>query len=115
MLGALATQLTIAREHALLGDYNSSQVYFDGVLSQISRYGNDWMLPQCSTVVTVYTNSLPCRHLQHMDDAFTRSKWQACRRALQAEQDLVKNISKEIAGLEGPSAVAAPAQVSCAP
>ena len=40
MLGALATQLTIAREHALLGDYSSSQVYFDGVLSQISRYGN---------------------------------------------------------------------------
>ena len=40
MLGALATQLTIAREHALLGDYSSSHVYFDGVLSQISRYGN---------------------------------------------------------------------------
>ena len=66
---------------------------------------------QHSCHCTAHTNSLPCRHLQHMDDAFTRSKWQACRRALQAEQDLVKNISKEIAGLEGPLAVAAPAQV----
>ena len=37
-LSAVSTQLTVAREHALLGDYNSAVVYYAGVLSQVDRY-----------------------------------------------------------------------------
>lgn len=31
-------QLTVAREHALLGDYTSAMVYYAGVLAQLDRY-----------------------------------------------------------------------------
>ncbi len=37
-LSAVSTQLTVAREHALLGDYSSAAVYYAGVLSQVDRY-----------------------------------------------------------------------------
>ncbi len=37
-LSAVSTQLTVAREHALLGDYSSAVVYYAGVLSQVDRY-----------------------------------------------------------------------------
>ena len=33
----LQHQLQVAREMSLLGDYNSAEVYFDGVLSDMSK------------------------------------------------------------------------------
>lgn len=37
-LSSVSAQLTVAREHALLGDYSSAMVYYAGLLSQIDRY-----------------------------------------------------------------------------
>ena len=36
-LNAAADQLQIAREFAVLGDYSTARVYYQGVLSQVSR------------------------------------------------------------------------------
>lgn len=36
-LSAVSDQLTLAREYAMLGDYDTSLVYFDGVLSLLSK------------------------------------------------------------------------------
>lgn len=36
-LSAVCDQLTLAREYAMLGDYDTSLVYFDGVLSLLSK------------------------------------------------------------------------------
>jgi len=37
-LRAAGDQLRLAREFAVLGDYDTSRVYYQGVLSQVSRY-----------------------------------------------------------------------------
>ena len=37
-LSSVSAQLTVAREHALLGEYSSAMVYYAGLLSQIDRY-----------------------------------------------------------------------------
>ena len=37
-LNAAADQLTIAREHAMLGDYDTARVYYQGVISQVARH-----------------------------------------------------------------------------
>lgn len=36
-LCSVSSQLTVAREHAILGEYSSAKVYYAGVLSQIDR------------------------------------------------------------------------------
>ena len=36
-LNAAADQLQIAREFAVLGDYDTARVYYQGVLTQVSR------------------------------------------------------------------------------
>ena len=36
-LAAALPQLTTAREHALLGEYPSAMVYYEGVLAQITK------------------------------------------------------------------------------
>ena len=36
-LSAVTTQLTVAREHALLGEYTSAEVYYEGVFLQLER------------------------------------------------------------------------------
>ena len=46
-LSAVSTQLTVAREHALLGDYSSAVVYYAGVLSQVDRYLSLFTLVLC--------------------------------------------------------------------
>ena len=42
-ISTLSTQLTVAREHALLGDYGSAGVYYAGAVSQIDRYGTAYI------------------------------------------------------------------------
>ena len=37
-LTSVTAQLTVAREHALLGEYTSAMVYYAGVLAQVDRY-----------------------------------------------------------------------------
>lgn len=36
-LTGVADQLTLAREHALLGSYDAALIYFDGVIAQINK------------------------------------------------------------------------------
>ena len=36
-LATIASQLKVAREQALAGEYASAQAYFEGVIAQISR------------------------------------------------------------------------------
>ena len=36
-LSSINSQLTVAREHALLGEYTNALVYFEGVIGQINR------------------------------------------------------------------------------
>ncbi|KAK9815628.1 hypothetical protein WJX72_007089 [[Myrmecia] bisecta] len=71
LLGSVKSQLTVAREQALLGDYSSATVYFEGVLSQINKY------------------------LATVEDPYVRSKWQSCRKALQQEADLAAEVDKQ--------------------
>ncbi|DBA80450.1 TPA: Katanin p60 ATPase-containing subunit A1 [Trebouxia sp. C0005] len=70
-LSAVSTQLTVAREHALLGDYNSAVVYYAGVLSQVDR------------------------HMQTVTDSYMLSKWRACKSSLQSEHKLAESIQKD--------------------
>ncbi|KAL0043533.1 hypothetical protein WJX79_007590 [Trebouxia sp. C0005] len=70
-LSAVSTQLTVAREHALLGDYNSAVVYYAGVLSQVDR------------------------HMQTVTDSYMLSKWRACKTSLQSEHKLAESIQKD--------------------
>ena len=37
MLASAAPQLTVAREHAALGEYEDAAVYYDGVLTTLER------------------------------------------------------------------------------
>ncbi len=49
-LNAAADQLQIAREFAVLGDYDTARVYYQGVLTQVSR---------CAPVPSIFSNPLP--------------------------------------------------------
>jgi len=63
-LAGINDQMKMSREHALLGNYDASLVYFDGVISQIQRY------------------------LKSVDDPYVRSKWEVARaRAQLARHD----------------------------
>lgn len=37
-LDSLSEQLTLAREYALLGSYDTALIFFEGVLAQINKY-----------------------------------------------------------------------------
>ncbi len=96
-LSAVSTQLTVAREHALLGDYSSAVVYYTGVLSQVDRYlilfytrafTADGLLPGIATAHL-------CRHMQTVTDSYMLSKWRACKTSLQSEHRLAESIQKD--------------------
>lgn len=70
-LCSVSSQLTVAREHAILGEYSSAKVYYAGVLSQIDR------------------------HMQTLTDTYMLSKWRTCRSSLQAEYSLVENVHRD--------------------
>ncbi|GBG59456.1 hypothetical protein CBR_g38481 [Chara braunii] len=61
----------MAREYALLGNYDTALVYFDGVISQINK------------------------HLRTVDDPVIRQKWIKCKEDLAEEFDIVKQIDLE--------------------
>ncbi|EDL89542.1 katanin p60 subunit A-like 1, isoform CRA_b [Rattus norvegicus] len=56
------------REYALLGNYDSSMVYYQGVIQQIQR------------------------HCQSLRDPATKAKWQQVRQELLEEYEQVKSI-----------------------
>ncbi|KAK9862173.1 hypothetical protein WJX84_012398 [Apatococcus fuscideae] len=83
-LSNINSQLTVAREHALLGEYSNALVYFEGVVNQIDR------------------------HLQTVEEPHLRSKWQACKKALLQESHLVREVNKERESFAAPRPVAGP-------
>ena len=55
-LSSVSTQLTVAREHALLGEYSSAMVYYAGLLSQIDRYTTSLLMQALSVTHHPFTN-----------------------------------------------------------
>ena len=65
--------MKMSREHALLGNYEASLVYFDGVVAQIKQ------------------------HLRTVDDPHLRAQWERAKEDLVAEFRIVKEITQELA------------------
>ena len=107
-LSSVSNQLTVAREHALLGDYSSATVYYAGLLSQIDRCAislNTLMHPACIIMSTA--SVLMCRHMQTLTDADMLSKWRTCKSSLQAEHNLVESIHRDKSAFAQPVGVTA--------
>ncbi|KAK3268290.1 Katanin p60 ATPase-containing subunit A1 [Cymbomonas tetramitiformis] len=81
---AVVDQLTLAREYALLGEYDTSVVYFDGVVSQINK------------------------HLRTLDDPYIKGKWMKMKKELAEEVELVKSLIQERLALRDGSDLAGP-------
>ncbi|KAJ1618595.1 P-loop containing nucleoside triphosphate hydrolase protein [Pavlovales sp. CCMP2436] len=73
-IATVADQVKICREYALLGNYDASLVYFDGVLAQIQH-------------------TLRTRH-----DPHAHAQWVRAKEELAAEMQLVKDIAYELRG-----------------
>ena len=76
-LVGVGDQMKMAREHALLGNYEASLVYFDGVVSQINLF------------------------LRTVDDAYTKAQWQKAKDDLVDEFRVVKEITHELGRFKG--------------
>ena len=90
-LTGMENAMKMSREHALLGNYEASLVYFDGVIAQIQS------------------------HLRSLDEPHMRAQWLRAKEQLVAEFSVVKDIVRELAKFKDPpggSTVAAAAQVN---
>nr|XP_009862197.1 LOW QUALITY PROTEIN: katanin p60 ATPase-containing subunit A1-like [Ciona intestinalis] len=76
----------MGREYALLGNYDTALVYYQGVLQQIQK------------------------HLQTLRDAETRSLWQGVRQDLAQECEYVKDITATLASFKVDGNYMAPSQ-----
>lgn len=70
-LDTLGEHLTLAREYALLGNYDTAIIFFEGVLAQINK------------------------HSSNVDDPYLRTKWNKCKKDLMEEFNIVKQIDTE--------------------
>ncbi|KAG0603213.1 hypothetical protein M758_10G075600 [Ceratodon purpureus] len=70
-LDTLSEHLTLAREYALLGSYDTAIIFFEGVLAQINK------------------------HASSVDDPYLRTKWNKCKKDLLEEFNMVKQIDAE--------------------
>lgn len=70
-LDTLSEHLTLAREYALLGNYDTAIIFFEGVLAQINK------------------------HSSGVDDPYLRTKWNKCKKDLMEEFNIVKQIDAE--------------------
>lgn len=82
-------QLTVAREHALSGEYDSAAVYYKSVLAQIAGYEEESCPPTWHHRARRYTP---------VSDA-ARAKWNGLRKLVQDELTIVAKLSKEKATL----------------
>jgi len=113
-LNAAADQLQIAREFAVLGDYDTARVYYQGVLTQVSR---------CAPVPSIFQIRFPGpnlsrapppalrprpepapnprrRHVHNTEldagaDPFRVGRWRAVQRQLTDELEAVTNLDAE--------------------
>ena len=112
-LPSVSAQLTVAREHALLGEYSSAMVYYAGLLSQIDRYIPSVMQVLSTPHHRVANVCFVCRHMQTLSDAYMLSKWRACKSSLQAEHNLVGSIHKDKSAFAKPVDFAASPASRC--
>ncbi|XVF74653.1 hypothetical protein PTKIN_Ptkin13bG0128300 [Pterospermum kingtungense] len=70
-LAGLQDHLKLAREYALEGLYDTSIIFFDGVIAQINK------------------------HLTTLDDPLIRGKWMNVKKALSEETEVVKQLDAE--------------------
>lgn len=82
----IAENLSSAREQGLIGDYASAVVYYEGVLQQIKRLFH----PSPSTKCVLFS------HVRTVSDPNLSTQWHTCRRVIQDELELVKEIDKEL-------------------
>ncbi|CAM6090201.1 unnamed protein product [Calypogeia fissa] len=91
-LAGLSEHLTLAREYALLGNYDTALIFFDGVVAQINK------------------------HLSTVEDPYIRTKWVKCKKDLFEEFEIVKHIDAERQGFkEAPGATPRPGSPFVAP
>lgn len=83
-------QLTVAREHALAGEYDSAAVYYKSVMAQVAGY--DQPVPRPAHA-HAHTNS----YTPVSDTG--RAKWTGLRKLVQDELTIVAKLSKEKAML----------------
>jgi katanin p60 ATPase-containing subunit A1 len=79
-VAGMGDQMKMAREHALLGNYEASLVYFDGVIATIKQ------------------------HMRSLDDPHLRTQWTKAKDELTAEFRVVKDITIELARFKDPPA-----------
>ncbi|CAK9229323.1 unnamed protein product [Sphagnum jensenii] len=70
-LAGIGEHLTLAREYALLGNYDTALIFFEGVLAQINK------------------------HISSIDDPYLLTKWNKCKRDLSEEFNIVRQIDAE--------------------
>lgn len=76
----------LGREYALLGNYDTALVYYQGVLQQIQKYA------------------------QSVNDTDTRSSWQNLRQELVQEYEYVSDITKTLSSFKVENSYSAPSQ-----
>ncbi|CAG9461115.1 unnamed protein product [Pedinophyceae sp. YPF-701] len=76
-LTTLQSQLTIARESAVLGDYAGALVYFDGVLALLNK------------------------HIRACSDPYMKGLWHNCKKDVQSEAAVIRDIERELMNLRG--------------
>lgn len=69
---SIVEQLSVAREQAVLGEYESALVYYDGVVAQINKY------------------------VTNLEDPFLKGKWHSSKKSVQEEAETVKEIDREL-------------------
>lgn len=71
-LAGLQEHLKLARDYALEGLYDTSIIFFDGVIAQINK------------------------HINALDDPVIRAKWLNCKKTISEEIEIVKQLDAEI-------------------
>eukprot|EP01112_Ceratiomyxa_fruticulosa_P012966 TRINITY_DN3619_c0_g1_i1.p1 TRINITY_DN3619_c0_g1~~TRINITY_DN3619_c0_g1_i1.p1 ORF type:complete len:578 (+),score=135.58 TRINITY_DN3619_c0_g1_i1:353-2086(+) len=77
-LSGVAESLKLSREYAIIGNYDTSLVYFDGVIAQIQQY------------------------LRTLRDPSAKIKWNKVKDDLNAEVRIIKEISAQISAFKDP-------------
>jgi katanin p60 ATPase-containing subunit A1 len=77
-ISGLPDQVQMAREYALLGNYDTSLVYFDGVVTGIQK------------------------HLRTLVDAHDRARWIKVKEDVQTEMKLIKELVRELSAFRFP-------------
>ena len=77
-LSGMESAMKMSREHALLGNYEASLVYFDGVIAQIQQ------------------------HLRTVDDPHLRQQWLRAKEEITTEFSVVKDILRELGRFKEP-------------